>query len=64
MATSVPTAARAAPTAFRPPLRLWQVAVAAAAVPLGVAAAFRPAYAVAAMVALVLLPVEIGRAHV
>jgi O-antigen ligase len=60
-ATSSSAASSAAPAVLRPPVRLWQVAVAAAALPLGVAAAFHPALAVAAVLALVLLPVVLTR---
>jgi hypothetical protein len=49
------TASSAAPATVRLPFPLEQVAIVAAAVPLGVAAAFRPELAVAAMLALVLL---------
>jgi O-antigen ligase len=49
------------PAALRLPLHPWQVAIIAAAVPLGVAAALRPELAVAAMLALVLLPVVVTK---
>jgi O-antigen ligase len=55
------SASTAVPTPLRLPLPLWQIAVVAAAVPLGVAAAFRPELAVAAMLALVLLPIVVTR---
>jgi O-antigen ligase len=64
-ATPAPTATSAAPTLLRTPLRvpvrLWQVASVVAALLLGVAAASHPALAVAALLALILLPVVLAR---
>jgi putative inorganic carbon (hco3(-)) transporter len=59
--TSAPTATSAAPSALRLPVRFWQIAIVAAAVPLGVAAAFRPTLAVAALLALAFLPLLLTR---
>jgi hypothetical protein len=59
--TSASTGTSAAPSAVRLPVRFWQVALAAAALTLGVAAVFRPELAVAATLAVVLLPVVLTK---
>lgn len=59
--SSAPTAALARVTAIRLPVRVWQLALGVAAVLVGVAAAVQPMLAVAALVALALLPVLLTR---
>src|SRR4051794_7475415 len=60
-ATSAPSLTSAPRAARRPRVPVWQLGVAAAAVPLGVAAAFQPALALAGVLAVALLPVVLTR---